>query len=115
MVLNVKFTKVAVFQVRDYTVVVRKRDDSNGSEEIPFGLCVWSTGNVALDFVKEIKLPLTRDQRIVIDPHLQIEGQPGIFAIGDCAANPQRPLAMLAQVANQQVRKEFLKRNYYKD
>ena len=76
----------------------------NGSdEEIPFGVCVWSTGNVALDFVKQVKLPLTKDQRIKIDPYLKVEGQNDVYALGDCAVNPEKPLAMLAQVANQQV------------
>ena len=60
------------------------------------------SGNTALDFIKQLGLPMTRDNRICIEDNLQIGGKKNAFAIGDCAAHKENPLPMLAQVANQQ-------------
>merc|ERR1719369_689336 len=70
--------------------------------EVPFGVCVWCTGNAALDFVKQLQLPLSKDNRILVNDKLQVPGTDGVFALGDCAVSKDKPLAMLAQVANQQ-------------
>ena len=69
---------------------------------VPFGLCVWSTGNAALDMVRGLGLELSRDGRILVDDRLRVPGQESVFALGDCAVSASAPLAMLAQVANQQ-------------
>jgi len=69
---------------------------------VPFGLCVWSTGNAALDVVKSLGLELSRDGRILVDDKLRVRGQDSVFALGDCAVSASAPMAMLAQVANQQ-------------
>jgi len=83
--------------VKDVSVVL------DSGKEIPFGACIWSTGNAALDFVKNIDtINLDRTNRILIDDYLQIEGHSDVFALGDCAVSSSKPLAMLAQVANQQ-------------
>ena len=37
-----------------------------------------------------------------MDSHLRVPGEEGVYALGDCAVSGERPLAMLAQVANQQ-------------
>ena len=72
------------------------------AETTAFGVCVWSTGNTALDFVRQLDLPLSKDGRIRVDDKLQVEGHYGVYAIGDCAANPNEPLPMIAQAAKQQ-------------
>jgi len=71
-------------------------------KKLEFGVCVWSTGNTALEFVKNLKLPLSHDERILVDNKLRVKGLEEVYAIGDCAVSEDRPLAMLAQVANQQ-------------
>ena len=70
---------------------------SSGTE-VPFGVCVWSTGNTALDFVRQLGLPLSRDGRILVDAQLAVQGAQDVYAMGDCAVNPQDPLPMIAQV-----------------
>jgi NADH dehydrogenase len=60
---------------------------SNG-EEIKFGLCVWSTGNEMLSFVKQ--LPFAKESRqpgrLLVDENLRLFGSDCIYAAGDCAA-----------------------------
>jgi len=85
-----------VKEVNDISVVL------GSGEEIPFGLCVWSTGNARTDFVYSLDVPRTADHRIQIDDKLKVIGKQNVFAMGDCAANQKKPLATLAQVANQQ-------------
>ena len=51
-----------------------------------------------------LDVPHTSDQRIQIDDQLKVIGKSNVFAIGDCAANHEEALGMLAQVANQQGR-----------
>jgi len=70
--------------------------------ELQFGVCVWSTGNTALEFVKTLQVPLSPDGRILVDDRLMVPGLEEVYALGDCAVSQERPLAMLAQVANQQ-------------
>ena len=76
-------------------------------ETLPFGICVWATGNQCLEFTKSLNLSsLTSGPgrgRIRIDGHLRIvdESIPNredVFAIGDCAADKDVPLGLLAQV-----------------
>ncbi len=89
----------SVREVKDVSVVLAS------GKEIPFGVCVWSTGNTALDFVKNLDgVTMTKDRRIQVEDNLQVVGQRDVYAIGDAAANKNVPLAMLAQVANQQGR-----------
>lgn len=108
----------AVRQVCAESVLLDQKKVVEGSEELatstftlPFGICVWATGNQALDFVKSLGIAsLTAGPgrgRILIDDHLRIvdESIPShreIFALGDCAADKEKPLGLLAQVANQQ-------------
>ena len=75
---------------------------TRSGRELEFGLCVWSTGNTALEFVRNLEIPLSRDGRILVDSKLRVPGVDGVFALGDCAVSQDKPLAMLAQVANQQ-------------
>ena len=104
----------AVRQVCAESVLLDQKKVVEGSEELatstftlPFGICVWATGNQALDFVKSLGIAsLTAGPgrgRILIDDHLRIvdESIPShreIFALGDCAADKEKPLGLLAQV-----------------
>jgi len=100
-----------VVEVKDVSVILKS------GEEIAFGICIWSTGNKATNFVSNLGVPFTSDQRIQIDDYLKVVGKDNVYAIGDCAANHVKPLAMLAQVANQQgihLAKSFNKGKNYK-
>ena len=77
---------------------------TGSGKEVSFGVCVWSTGNCALDMVRSLSLPLSSDGRILVDDRLKVAGLEDVFALGDCAVSQSRPLEMLAQVANQQGR-----------
>ncbi|KAJ8613436.1 hypothetical protein CTAYLR_002317 [Chrysophaeum taylorii] len=82
-------------------------------ESIPYGLCVWATGNgpvrVVSDSIDEIGTVQKDAQsrcrgRLAVDSHLRVLGTPRgeVFALGDCAAFPPSPLPATAQVAAQQ-------------
>jgi len=64
-----------VVEVKDISVVLKS------SEEIPFGICIWSTGNAATDFVRNMNLPLTTDQRIKIDDYLRVIGHDNVMRL----------------------------------
>jgi NADH dehydrogenase len=72
---------------------------------IPFGMVVWSTGvksrKLTEAMIGAAGLPAVRG-RLAIDSYLRIPGFPNVYAMGDCAINPEKPLLQLAQVANQQ-------------
>lgn len=71
------------------------------SETLTFGMMVWSTGMAPVKFVDALNLPM-QGGRIVVDDHCRVPTMDDVFAIGDCAINPERPLPQLAQVAMQQ-------------
>jgi len=89
-------TGESVKEVKEHSLII------SSGKELEFGVCVWSTGNTALEFVKNLQLPLSPDERILVDDRLKVPGVEGVHALGDCAVSQDRPLAMLAQVANQQ-------------
>jgi len=80
-------------------------------QTLPFGICIWATGNQCLEFTKSLKLasvPAGPSRgRILIDGHMRIvddsiPNHEDVFSLGDCAADKDQPLGLLAQVANQQ-------------
>ena len=89
-------TGSAVAKVEGNTVTL------TSGKEIPFGVCVWSTGNKALDFVQNLGLHLSKDGRILVNENLKVEGPEDVFALGDCAVQHENPLPMIAQAAKQQ-------------
>lgn len=70
--------------------------------KIPFGLMVWSTGLAPTEFVEHMSGLKKERGRIVVDDRLRVPGLDGVFAMGDAAIEPARPLGPLAQVADQQ-------------
>jgi NADH:ubiquinone reductase (H+-translocating) len=76
-------------------------------ERVPAELMVWAAGVKAPGFLAGIEgLPRNRVQQVRVHANLQVEGEPHIFAVGDCASlmpdGAARPLPPTAQVANQQ-------------
>lgn len=78
-----------------------------GGERVPAELMVWAAGVKAPGFLAGIEgLPRNRVQQVRVRANLQVEGEPHIFAVGDCASltpdGAARQLPPTAQVANQQ-------------
>ena len=105
-------TEVSVKEVLAESVVLESigEDGSTCTSELPFGLCVWSIGNQPLNFVSNLNLDHFEGGpnrgRIKVDGQLRVCGgrsvSSDVYAMGDCAANHEQPLGLLAQVANQQ-------------
>ena len=78
---------------------------SFGQERIPVGLIIWAAGVAASPLGTELGVELDRAGRVKVAPHLEVEGCPDVFAIGDvarCLNAEGKPLPGLAQVAKQQ-------------
>jgi len=70
---------------------------------IPYGTLVWCAGIKAHPFVRDFGLPLNKEgSLILVDDRFRVQGEDGIFAIGDCAAIVGHHLPQTAQVAKQQ-------------
>ncbi len=70
---------------------------------LDFGMCIWSTGNSPIDLIKNSDF--TKDAksgRILVDDHLKVVGHKNVFAIGDCANDPNVNLPQTAQCAQQE-------------
>jgi NADH dehydrogenase FAD-containing subunit len=83
------------------------------ADPVPYGFCVWATGNGAVSVVSETVSSLgegaqaeaqaTARGRLAVDPWLRVLGAPRgeVYALGDCACGAP-PLPATAQVAAQQ-------------
>eukprot|EP01114_Cavostelium_apophysatum_P020040 TRINITY_DN660_c0_g2_i3.p1 TRINITY_DN660_c0_g2~~TRINITY_DN660_c0_g2_i3.p1 ORF type:complete len:624 (+),score=111.34 TRINITY_DN660_c0_g2_i3:535-2406(+) len=87
--------KSAVTAVNERAVVIRKTD-TNQIINIPFGLCVWSTGIGPSPLVNEVRNQLlqyqTNRRAILTDNKLLVKGVNNIYALGDCATIEQSRL-----------------------
>lgn len=63
---------------------------------------VWSTGLAPIDLVRDMQGVKKERGRIAIDGRLRVPGMEDVFAMGDAAVDPEKPLGPLAQVADQQ-------------
>ncbi|HEY2140633.1 MAG TPA: NAD(P)/FAD-dependent oxidoreductase [Solirubrobacteraceae bacterium] len=57
-------------------------------ETIPARTVVWTAGVKPSPVVGRLGYPLERTGRIVVDAQMRVDGHPGTWAIGDCAAVP---------------------------
>ena len=62
---------------------------SNG-KRISSNTLIWAAGNAPNPLVAALPLPM-RNGRIVVDDYLEVDGWPGVWAVGDCAlvSNPR--------------------------
>jgi NADH dehydrogenase len=75
--------------------------------EIPTENVIWTAGGRPNAKVKELNLPLTQRDGVIVDRCLRVEGRPGVWALGDCAAIPAgeengQPVPPTAQAALQE-------------
>jgi NADH:quinone reductase (non-electrogenic) len=59
-----------------------------GGEEIMTENVIWTAGNRPNVAIKDLGLPYDERTGIKVDSYLRVEGHPGLWAIGDCAAVP---------------------------
>ena len=68
---------------------------------IPARTVVWTAGVRASPLASLLGVELTRGGRIVVDAHYAVPGHPGVYAVGNIAADPAAPLPQVAQPAIQ--------------
>jgi len=73
-------------------VIFTQKDENNQiiTKELPFGLCIWSTGVAQTDFSQRIADSLEvqkNSHALETDPHLRLLGAPlsDVYCIGDCS------------------------------
>lgn len=59
-----------------------------GGAEIMSENVIWTAGNRPNVTIKDLGLPVDERTGIKVDTYLRVEGHPGVWAIGDCAAIP---------------------------
>ena len=62
---------------------------------------IWASGVGAHEVVSRWGLPQGRGGRILVGPDLRVVGHEDVYAVGDCALNPDDPQPQLAQPALQ--------------
>ena len=71
----------------------------------PASLCVWAAGIRAPELLAQLGLPTNKGGQLEVDGNLRVQGCPGIYAIGDCAASigtDGKQVPPRAQAAHQQ-------------
>ncbi len=81
--------------------VARDRVVVGSGESLASDLTVWAAGVHAPEAVAGWGLPQGKNGRIVVGPDLRVQGQDRIFAVGDIALNPDKPVPQVAQPAIQ--------------
>jgi NADH dehydrogenase len=113
-----ELTKHILDRLGDLGVTVRtetkvERVDADGvrtesGEYVPSRTVVWTAGVKPVPVAGRLDVPKLKNGRLTVDEHLQIEGMPGVYAIGDIAGytDPatEKPLPPNAAVAVQQAR-----------
>lgn len=95
-------TKTMVKNVTDKTIeaAITLPDGSKKTEEIPYGLLVWATGNAVRPVVKDLmsQIPAQKDERrgLKVNEYLVVKGAENVWAIGDCAIANYAPTAQVA-------------------
>lgn len=97
---------VDVFTSERVTEVTPQAVLTASGKHIDADLTVWAAGITAPQVLASLGLPVSRQGQIVVGPTLQSEGDPDIFAFGDCASCPwpekQTAVPPRAQAAHQQ-------------
>src|SRR6202171_6334961 len=99
---------VSGIEVRTSTRVTRVLEGAveiNSNETIAADTVIWTAGVRASELIESLPGPHDRIGRAVVDAHLQLEGHPEIFIVGDSAAASSAPDApRVAPVAIKQGR-----------
>ncbi|KAK6356223.1 hypothetical protein TWF718_000595 [Orbilia javanica] len=86
------YTNARVQQVKQDKIIFSEKTEDGKvvTKEIPYGLCLWSTGVSQTDFAKNLATKLdkqTNKHALETDTHLRLIGAPigDVYAIGDCS------------------------------
>ncbi|KAF3110727.1 hypothetical protein TWF102_000005 [Orbilia oligospora] len=86
------YTNARVQEVKQDKIVFSEKTEDGKvvTKEIPYGLCLWSTGVSQTDFAKNLATKLdkqTNKHALETDTHLRLIGAPigDVYAIGDCS------------------------------
>jgi NADH dehydrogenase len=60
----------------------------SANEEIPSRTLIWTAGTKAHPLLAGLGVPKTSTGTVIVDEMLRVNGCPGVWAIGDCAAVP---------------------------
>lgn len=99
--INIR-TKTMVKNVTDKSIeaAITLPDGSKQTENIPYGLLVWATGNAVRPVVKDLmaQIPAQKDERrgLKVNEYLVVKGAENVWAIGDCAIANYAPTAQVA-------------------
>jgi NADH dehydrogenase len=80
---------VSGIETRTSTRVTRVLEDAvevNGNETLPAETIIWAAGVRASELIESLPGPHDRIGRAMVNPQLQLEGQPEVFVVGDSAA-----------------------------
>lgn len=95
-------TKTMVKKVTDKYIEAESTgaDGQKVTEQIPYGLLVWATGNALRPLVKDLmsQIPAQKDSRrgLSVNEFLQVKGAENVWAVGDCAIANYAPTAQVA-------------------
>jgi NADH:ubiquinone reductase (non-electrogenic) len=78
-----------------------RRVHLESGEVLPCGLILWAAGNTPVPLVERMGESVEHG-RLVVDGYLRLGSRDGVYALGDCAINPEKTLPATAQVAQQQ-------------
>lgn len=91
-----KRLRVTGIEVRTSTRVTRVSEGAveiNGNEILAADTVIWTAGVRASELIESLPGPHDRIGRAVVNPHLQLDGHPEVFVVGDSAAATNAPEA----------------------
>lgn len=75
-------------------------DGKKQTEQIPYGLLVWATGNAVRPVIKDLmaQIPAQKESRrgLAVNEYLVVNGTENVWAVGDCAIANYAPTAQVA-------------------
>lgn len=96
-------TNTMIKKVSDKVVtalVVSPKDGSTTTEEIPYGMLIWATGNARRDITANLlsKIEEQKNARrgLLVNERLLVDGSDNIYALGDCTFTKFAPTAQVA-------------------
>lgn len=57
----------------------------SSGKSLPIGLTIWTLGLKPNPILRQLSLPLTKDEQVQVDASYRVNGRSDIYSIGDCA------------------------------
>lgn len=95
-------TNTMIKKVDDKTVTaqVKNKDGTTTTNEIPYGMLIWATGNaqrpIARNLTSKIEEQKNARRGILVNDKLLVDGTSNIYALGDCTFTKYAPTAQVA-------------------